>query len=123
MALEDVVAAHLLAVPRAPALRFGRFIISATTPFEPADAAALRHDAAEVLERRVPGSAHIYRRLGWRMAPTLDRVYDNTAARQRLGWEPGTHFRDVITRAAAGQPLHGALVDAVGRKGYHGGLG
>src|SRR5258706_194530 len=31
--LEDVVGAHLLALERAPSLGFGRYIISATTPF------------------------------------------------------------------------------------------
>src|SRR3954470_18735822 len=43
--LEDVVGAHLLALDRAPALGFGRYIISATTPFGRADAADLRTDA------------------------------------------------------------------------------
>jgi hypothetical protein len=31
--IEDVVSAHMLAVGYAPALGFGRYIISATTPF------------------------------------------------------------------------------------------
>ncbi|HKX41559.1 MAG TPA: NAD(P)-dependent oxidoreductase, partial [Burkholderiaceae bacterium] len=44
--LEDVVGAHLQALARAPALGFGKFIISATTPFTPADLVELRHDAA-----------------------------------------------------------------------------
>ena len=33
--IADVAEAHLLAVARAPALGFGRFIVSATTPFAP----------------------------------------------------------------------------------------
>src|SRR5262245_39391414 len=33
--LEDVVAAHVLAAQQAPSIGFGRYIISATTPFRP----------------------------------------------------------------------------------------
>src|SRR5687767_9795392 len=35
--VEDVVSAHVLALDRAPVLGFGRYIISATTPFTPED--------------------------------------------------------------------------------------
>src|ERR1700721_4253934 len=42
VAIEDVVDAHLLAIERAPAIGFGKYIISATTPFEPDDCARLR---------------------------------------------------------------------------------
>ncbi len=47
--IEDAVSAHLLALERAPAIGFARYIISATTPFVPDDAAALRTDAPRVL--------------------------------------------------------------------------
>jgi UDP-glucose 4-epimerase len=120
VALEDVVSAHLLAVERAREIGFSRFIISATTPFEHDDAAALREDAASVLERRVPGCGALYRQLGWRMYPTLDRVYSNERARHVLGWQPATEFRTVIERAAAGEPMETALVVEIGRKGHHG---
>src|SRR3954453_400611 len=49
--LEDVVSAHRLAIDRAPDLRFGRYIISATTPFTAADRAELRAGAAAVVRR------------------------------------------------------------------------
>jgi UDP-glucose 4-epimerase len=120
VALDDVVSAHLLAVERAAHLRFARFVISATTPFERSDAAALRVDAASVLKQRMPGFEAVYRQLGWRMFPTLDRVYSNARARHELGWHPGTDFQSMIGRVAAGQPLETLLVDQVGRKGYHG---
>ncbi len=42
VAIEDVVDAHLLAIERAPAIGFGKYIISATTPFLPEDCAGLR---------------------------------------------------------------------------------
>ena len=88
--IEDVVDAHLCAIDRAPALGFGRYIISATTPLRPDDAAELRRDAAAVVSRRVAGWQAAYARLGWHMPPTLDRVYDNARARAELGWRRAT---------------------------------
>ena len=40
--IEDVVSAHQLALERAPAIGFGRYIISATTPFTRDDLTAIR---------------------------------------------------------------------------------
>src|SRR3954469_19506364 len=48
--IDDVVSAHLGALEVAGRLGFGRFIISATTPFAPEDAADLGRDAPRVLE-------------------------------------------------------------------------
>src|SRR5262249_11858364 len=53
--IEDVVTAHLCALDRAPALGFGRYIISATTPLTRDDAPALRRAAPAVVSHRVPG--------------------------------------------------------------------
>jgi UDP-glucose 4-epimerase len=120
VALDDVVSAHLLAVERAADLRFARFVISATTPFEIGDAVALRGDAASVLKQRVPGFEAAYERLGWQMFSTLDRVYSNSRAREVLGWQPRTDFSSVIARVAAGQPMETTLTQQIGSKGYHG---
>ena len=117
--IEDVVAAHLCALDRAPALGFGRYIISATTPLSPDDAAELRRDAAPVVWRRVPGAQVIYDRLGWRMLPVLDRVYDNARARAALGWQPRHDFASVLARIAGGGELQSRLALDVGYKGYH----
>src|SRR3954447_25924330 len=43
--LSDVVQAHLAAMAKAPEIGFGRYIVSATTPFGPGDLAELRRDA------------------------------------------------------------------------------
>ena len=43
--LQDLVDAHLLALERAPAIGFGRYIVSATTPFTRDDLPGLRSDA------------------------------------------------------------------------------
>jgi nucleoside-diphosphate-sugar epimerase len=120
VALDDVVSAHLLATERAPHLGFDRFIVSATPPFEPGDASALRADAPAVLWRRLPHAEAIYRRLGWRMLPALDRVYDNRRAREVLGWQPATDFACALDAIAAGGDGQSLLVRQVGIKGYHG---
>src|SRR5688572_7087821 len=58
--VEDVVSAHLLALDRAPALGFGRYIVSATTPFTRDDLLELRTDARSVVARRVPRHRDVY---------------------------------------------------------------
>lgn len=118
--IEDLVAAHLLAAGRAPDLGFGRYIVSATSPFEPADAAQLNRDAGAVIDRRVPEARDLYATLGWSLPDRLDRVYDNAAARRDLGWSPRWDFAAVVRDVAAGGRGRSALVDAIGIKGYHG---
>src|SRR5262245_51581652 len=86
--IADVVSAHLLALDRAASIGFGRYIISATTPFTTSDLQELRSDAPTVVVRLFPGAATTYARLGWRMFPSIDRVYVNARAREQLGWRP-----------------------------------
>jgi len=117
--VEDVVSAHLLAMEKAPALGFGKFIISATTPFLREDARELGVDAAAVLRRRVPGYEAIYATQGWKMLPALDRVYDNERARSVLGWAPQYDFQRTLHSVAAGIDPRSALARAIGSKGYH----
>jgi UDP-glucose 4-epimerase len=117
--LEDVVQAHLLAIKRAPAIGFGRYIVSATTPFEQSDLAELRMDAPEVVKRRFPDYEAEYARRQWRMFPSIDRVYVNARARQDLGWQPRHDFRSVLDCLKAGTDPRSDLAHAIGSKGYH----
>jgi UDP-glucose 4-epimerase len=117
--LEDVVSAHRRALERAPEIGFGRYIISATTPFTRDDASALRADAAAVVRRHVPEYETVYAERGWRMFDGLDRVYDNARARAELGWEPRWDFRHALARLQAGEPPRSELALTVGAKGYH----
>jgi nucleoside-diphosphate-sugar epimerase len=117
--LEDVVSAHLLAVEKAPVLGCGRYIISATTPFQPDDLLALRVNAPEVVRRRFPDYEEEYARRGWRMFPGIDRVYVNERARRDLGWNPRYDIRHVLDLLKSGADIRSPLARAVGSKGYH----
>lgn len=117
--LQDVVDAHVLALKKAPSIGFGRYIISATTPFQPDDLADLRVNAPQVVERRVPEYAEEYARRGWKMFPDIERVYVNARARRELGWQPQYDFRRIIDCLRVGAPPRSPLARAVGSKGYH----
>jgi UDP-glucose 4-epimerase len=116
---EDVVSAHLLAMERAAALGFAKFIITATTPFTRDDLAALGTAAPAVLARRVPAYRDIYAARGWTMLPALDRVYVNDKARTLLGWRPRHDFAAALARIAAGRDFRSPLAAQIGSKGYH----
>jgi UDP-glucose 4-epimerase len=117
--VEDVVSSHLLALERAAAIGFGKFIITATSPFSREDAAQLGLDAPAVVARYFPEFPAIYAARGWTMLPTLDRVYVNDKARSVLGWQPRYDFARVLEDIAAGRDFRSPLAVAVGSKGYH----
>ncbi|HVS98503.1 MAG TPA: NAD(P)-dependent oxidoreductase [Puia sp.] len=117
--LEDVVSAHLAAADRAKEIGFGKYIISATTPFSPEDLPELRHNAPAVVRRLIPGYEAEYRRRGWKMIPGIDRVYVNERARRDLDWQPRYDFRGILQRLTAGEDWRSQLAQVVGSKGYH----
>ena len=117
--IEDVVSAHLNAIERASAIGFGRYIISATTPFLPDDLMELRADAPRVLKRYFPQYENVYARLGWKMFPSLDRVYVNAHARKELNWRPRHDFASLLARLTKGDDLESPLARRIGSKMYH----
>ncbi|MFC3551685.1 NAD-dependent epimerase/dehydratase family protein [Lysobacter cavernae] len=119
--VQDLVDAHLLAIERAPQIGFGRYLLSATTPFTRDDLGALRSHAPTVVAQRVPGFEAEYLRRGWRMFPSIGRVYVNTLAREELGWRPRYDFAHALSRLQAGEDPRSPLAQAIGTKGYHAG--
>jgi len=117
--IEDVVSAHLLALEKAASIGFGRYIVSATTPFLRDDLFDLRANAPSALRRRVPDYEPEYARRGWKMFPGIERVYVNERARNDLGWRPRYDFRHVLESLKAGVDPRSPLSRAVGSKGYH----
>jgi UDP-glucose 4-epimerase len=117
--IEDVVTAHLLAIAKAGSIGFARYIISATSPFEPGDLAELRIDAPGVVNRLFPESEALYAARGWKLLPTIGRVYVNQLARSELDWEPKYDFRNVLECLRRNRDFRSALARVVGSKGYH----
>jgi len=117
--IDDVVSAHVLALEKAPQVGFGRYIISATSPFTRADMAELNTDTPSVVRRRVPQYDDVYARRGWSMFPCINRVYVNERARCELGWRPRYDFARIIDLVSAGEEPRSELARAIGSKGYH----
>jgi nucleoside-diphosphate-sugar epimerase len=117
--IEDVVNAHLLAIERAPTIGLGRYIISETTPFTPDDLFELRKNAPSVVKRKVPDYELEYTRRGWKMFPSIERVYVNARARKELGWHPQYDFVEVLGSLKTGADPRSPLSRLVGSKGYH----
>ena len=119
VAIEDAVEAHSLAAQKAPELGFRRYVISATTPFSQDDLAAVARDAPAVLRHLVPDFEAEYLKRGWRMLPTLDRIYANALARAELAWRPRDDFAAVLDRVRQGGAVLGPMAARIGVKGYH----
>jgi UDP-glucose 4-epimerase len=117
--IEDVVSAHLLALEKARALGFGRYIVSAATPFNPSDLPELRRDAAAVVQRKFPDCEALFQKRGWKLFPHIDRVYVNDLARRELAWAPRYDFSHVLDALRAGTDFRSPLAVEIGRKGYH----
>lgn len=105
LTVEDAARAHLAALERAPALGFGTFLISAPTPFVPADAVDLKRNVAAVIARYFPDAPDLYARAGWRFPASISRVYDASLAERRLGFRCDTDFAAVLDALRSGGPL------------------
>ncbi|RWF50526.1 MAG: NAD(P)-dependent oxidoreductase [Mesorhizobium sp.] len=101
LTVDDAARAHVAALENAPELGFDIFIVCAPTPFQPDDCADLIADAPSVVARYYPEFPALYARKGWTMFSSIDRVYDASRARDRLGFACRTSFADVLTALAA----------------------
>lgn len=117
--LADVVTAHERAMERVRSIGFGRYIISAPTPFRPEEAATLRVDMPAVLRRYYPDAEGLFTSRGWSLFPGIDRFYDSGLAQRELGWQPRHDFSHVLSCLRAGRDFRSDLARDVGSKGYH----
>lgn len=117
--IADVVQAHLKALEKAPSIGFGKYIISATTPFSLLDLSELACDAPKVIKRLYPEFEEIFRDKGWKMFPSIDRVYVNERARKELDWQPKHDFRYALDCLKSGIDYRSTLSIEIGSKGYH----
>lgn len=117
--IEDAVSAHLLAVEKAEKIGFGKYIISATSPFQERDLAEINYDAISVVKRIFPDFKEIFAKQGWKMLPKIDRVYVNEKARKELDWIPKYDFNYVLNCIKNGGDFRSKLSLEIGVKGYH----
>ena len=101
---RDMARAHLAALDAAEAVGFGLYIVSAPTPFDRRDAAALVRDPAAVIRRAFPDAAALYQQAGWRLPSRIGRVYDGRALCSQLGFEYETDFAAVLDHLRRGGP-------------------
>ena len=101
LTVEDAADAHLAALARAPGVGFGTFIVAAPTPFRPEDCGELIRDAPAVVARYFPDYPALYRRRGWTMFQSIDRVYCAARAEAVLGFRCRTGFAEVLAGLAA----------------------
>jgi UDP-glucose 4-epimerase len=102
LTVDDASEAHVAALRRAPELGFDVFIVSAPTPFAPADCRELVVDAPAVVRRYFPQYPEIYARLGWTMFDSIDRVYVASRATDRLGFTCRTSFAERLAELDGG---------------------
>lgn len=117
--IEDAVDAHLRALEKASAIGFGRYIITATTPFTVDDLPELNVNAPSVVARYFPNYDTVFATRGWKMFPKIDRVYVNERACKDLGWRPKYGFAEMLARVKSGDDLRSPLARLIGAKGYH----
>jgi len=126
--VADAVDACVCAVERAAEgnVRWGRYIISAPTPFGRDDETMrmLNGDGgdgavAAVMERCVPGCGEVLAQRGWKHLGRIDRVYDSSRAVRELGWKPEVTFQASVKRLSRGEDWRSRLTHAVGKRGYH----
>lgn len=100
LTVEDAAESHVHALNQAEYLGFDTFIVSARTPFHPQDCRQLLHDAPTVVEKYFPEYPEIYRKKGWTMFQSIDRVYDASKIERRSGFVCQTDFASALQKLA-----------------------
>tara|TARA_B100000780_G_scaffold246538_1_gene191102 strand:- start:32 stop:535 length:504 start_codon:yes stop_codon:yes gene_type:complete len=117
--LKDAALAPINALFACEKRSFGRYVISATTPFQRQHLVTLRINPSAVLAALFPDFTAIYGAAGYRMFSDVDRLYVSHRARQALVWVPQYDFGRVLTQIRDGGPIGSALAREVGARGYH----
>jgi len=105
--VEDMARAHLAALESAAGVGFGLYIVSAPTPFEPADVSALKTAARRVIADRFPDAERLYLEKGWELPASIGRIYDGSRIERELGFTYETSFATVLDalRKGTGLPI------------------
>lgn len=91
---RDVASAHQFAVEHATS-GYQLFVVSGATPFQKSDCMALAEDAIDVLAIRAPQLLKLFKRRGWPLPASIDRVCVSNALIAK-GWNPKYDFHEVL---------------------------
>lgn len=119
--IADIVSAHVCAMQKAKNIQWGKYIISAPSPFVKDDKTLrqLDLDAKEALRLAMPSYERIYAARGWTYLDRIDRVYDSSKAMRELGWSPVYTFPRALEYIEKGEEWRSDLAIRVGIRGYH----
>lgn len=119
--IEDVVSACVCAMKKAKEIRWGKFIISAPSPFSN-DLDTLKEldrNPEAVFKGIAPAIDRVFQAQSWKYLDRIDRVYDSSKAVRDLDWKPKYTFKKNIERLSDGKPWQSELTARVGKRGYH----
>eukprot|EP00929_Paragymnodinium_shiwhaense_P021022 TRINITY_DN13825_c0_g1_i3.p1 TRINITY_DN13825_c0_g1~~TRINITY_DN13825_c0_g1_i3.p1 ORF type:complete len:343 (-),score=47.06 TRINITY_DN13825_c0_g1_i3:360-1388(-) len=95
-ALEDLVEAHLLAAAKVASVDKRVFILTPPSPCPKETAVTSEH-----IREAVPNAQSAFDAVNWQLPTFVDRIYDGSAAREALDWQPKWTFEYVVERLLA----------------------
>jgi nucleoside-diphosphate-sugar epimerase len=119
--IRDAADGCVAAMQKAPEIGWGRYVISAPTPFQRNQETLerLNSNASDVLKEVLPGCAVLFEQKNWKFLGEIDRVYDSTKAQKELGWKPKITIQTALEKVGRGEEWRSELATTVGRRGYH----
>lgn len=119
--IRDVVDSCVAAMEKAREIGWGRYVISAPSPFQrdPNTLQRLNLNAGDILQEMFPQSSTLFQDKDWKFLSSIDRVYDSTKAQRELGWKPEFTFEAALDKVRKGEEWRSKLALKVGRRGYH----
>lgn len=93
--VRDVAQAHRLAIEKS-FRQFDIFNISAQSIFTKADLQDLKHNARQLLQKRIPQLFSYFERNNWEVPHSIDRVYVIDKAVKKLGYQPQFNIEQML---------------------------
>jgi UDP-glucose 4-epimerase len=103
LTVEDCPRAHVVALTKAPNVGFGLYVVSAPTPFNRDEVAALKSDAPIVISRLFPDAAALYANRGWSLPASIGSVYYASTIEHDLAFRCHTDFAAVLSALRDGR--------------------
>ena len=103
--VQDMARAHLVALEKAAAQKFGLYLVSGPTPFTKDQTKTLKQNPKKVIESLYPEAADLYENANWQFPTSIGRVYDGSNITRDLGFSYQTNFQDVLTALKEKKPL------------------